>query len=145
MKILPKHKNHTIPTVTEDVNKYCFIMAPTLSAYKCAIEVKQASDEAAKQHQASLSVASDLPIPTSTPSSPPVMDAQEISSDSDHESQQTCRKKSQVHTAVTDDENPASTKEVPQPMSSLPIETVQGALNHHYNEQASLQCARSAY
>ncbi|KAI9442836.1 hypothetical protein F5148DRAFT_1293114 [Russula earlei] len=42
-----------------------------------------------------------------------------------HESQQPRRKKSQVHTAVTDDENPASTKEVPQPVSSPPIETVQ--------------------
>jgi hypothetical protein len=62
--------------------------APTLSAHKHAIEAKRASDDAAitKRHQAS-----DKPIPTSTPSSPPLTATQEICSDSDQDSQQPCK------------------------------------------------------
>ena len=60
---------------------------PTLSTHKHAIEAQRASDQAAKQLQASksLSVASDTPIPSTSESTPLLpMDTSEIS---DYESQ----------------------------------------------------------
>jgi hypothetical protein len=65
---------------------------PTISSHRYAIEAKRAKDAKRRHDQldasrSSLSVALDSPIPTSTPSSPPITDAPDISSDSDQERQ----------------------------------------------------------